>query len=106
MEKRSLIRNCIRVAVVCSSLTTRIPAEVSTGTLLNCSYGGVCIELDRRIRIGSIVLIKVIGKGSNEAHRVSPDGFRTLALAEVKWTKPLDDTKIYNYAIGLRYLSI
>lgn len=106
MEKRALIRSCVQASVVCSLLTTSIPAKASNGTMLNCSRSGVCIVLNRNIEIGSIVMIKADGKFSKENQVDPAEGFRTIALAEVKWVKPLDGKEICYYTIGLRYLPI
>jgi hypothetical protein len=100
MEKRSLVRNCTLIPVACSSLTSKNPDVVSHGHMVNCSDGGTCIKLDRKMYEGSIVMIKAIGWGKIDP----PEGFRTLALAEVKWSKPLEIGLSSNYAIGLRYL--
>jgi len=105
MEKRALIRNLTQISVACSSLTASSPAAVSMGTMLNCSCAGTCIELNHKIHTGSIVMIKATGWSAIETPaEPPPNGFRTLALAEVKWTKRLEQDRIPNYAIGLRYL--
>lgn len=104
MEKRALIRNLTQISVACSSLTASSPAAVSKGTMLNCSCAGTCIELNHKIHAGSIVMIKATGWTPKENPGEPPEGFRTLALAEVKWTKRLEEGGIPNYAIGLRYL--
>ncbi len=104
MEKRALIRSLTQISVACSSLTTSSPAPVSNGTMLNCSWAGTCIELNHKIHTGSIVMIKATGWTPKEKPGELPEGFRTLALAEVKWTKRLEAGRIPNYAIGLRYL--
>lgn len=104
MEKRALIRNLTQISVACSSLAASSPAAVSNGTMLNCSCAGTCIELNHKIHTGSIVMIKATGWTPEEDTGALPEGFRTLALAEVKWTKQLDEGRIPNYAIGLRYL--
>jgi rhamnose utilization protein RhaD (predicted bifunctional aldolase and dehydrogenase) len=100
MEKRSLVRNCAQIPVACSSLTSKSPSVVSHGHMVNCSGGGTCLKLNHMMHEGSIVMIKAISWGMNDP----PDGFRTLALAEVKWSRPLEIGLNPNYAVGLRYL--
>jgi len=104
MDKRALIRNRTKISVACSSLTASGPAAVSNGTMLNCSCAGTCIELTHKIHKGSIVIIKATGWTPKENAGGLPEGFRTLGLAEVKWTKRLEGGRIPNFAIGLRYL--
>jgi hypothetical protein len=105
MEKRSLVRNHIRISVACRCLTFNSPAPVSNGIMLNCSFDGACIELDQRIQQGSILMIKATGGVENKILRVPPEGFRTLSLAEVKWIVAKGGPRAYNYMIGLKYLA-
>ena len=104
MEKRALSRIDTQISVACSSLSSGSPAAVSNGTMLNCSCGGTCIELSRGIQEGNIVMIKATGWTANGNPRELPEGFRMLALAEVKWSKRREAGIVPNYAIGLRYL--
>ena len=100
MEKRSLFRNCTRIVVTCSSLTSKSPEDLSHGHMINCSDGGTCIKLNHKLHEGSIVMIKATGRDASNP----PEGFRTLSLAEVKWSKQLEVGMIPNYVVGLRYL--
>lgn len=100
MEKRSFVRNRTQICVACSSLSAKSPDAVSQGHMVNCSGEGTCIKMNRQIYEGSIVMIKATGCGIEDP----PEGFRTLALAEVKWSKRLEEEIIPSYAIGLKYL--
>lgn len=104
MEKRALIRNHAQISVSCSSLASNSPAAVINGTMLNCSCEGACIELNQRIKQGSILMIKAAGRIGNKTPPAPPEGFRTLSLAEVKWLKTRNGHKANNYLIGLKYL--
>ena len=106
MEKRSLIRSRMQIPVACSSFTTNRPVDIFNGTMLNCSCGGTCIELNHRIQKGSIVMINATSFIAKENPPELLEGFRSLSVAEVKWSKPQDDESVYNYTIGLRYLSL
>jgi hypothetical protein len=100
MEKRSRVRNRAQICVACSSLTAKSPQAASQGHMVNCSDGGICIQLNHKMHEGSIVMIKA----TNHDIKDPPVGFRTIALAEVKWSKRLEDGMIPGYATGLRYL--
>ena len=104
MEKRALIRSLTQISVACSSLTSSHSPAVSYGIMLNCSCEGTCIELNQRINQGSILMIKATGGINDDIPQVLPECFRTLSLAEVKWLKPHDGQRAYNYVIGLKYL--
>jgi hypothetical protein len=104
MEKRALIRKRTQISVACSNLTASSSAVVFKGTMLNCSCGGTCIELDHVIRDGNIMVIKATDWRAPDRPQDLPEGFRTLSLAEVKWSKPLEDENVSGYLIGFRYL--
>jgi hypothetical protein len=104
MEKRALVRNHTQISVACSSLASNSPSSVSTGVMLNCSCGGACVELNQKIKQGSILMIKATGRIENITLPVLPEGFRTLSLAEVKWLKTRGRQRAYHYMIGLKYL--
>lgn len=100
LEKRSIARNRTLISVACSSLAAKGPDTVSRGYIVNCSGWGACVILDHQMQTGSIVMIKATNFGIKNL----PEGFRTLALAEVKWSERLEESIVSNYAIGLRYL--
>ena len=100
MEKRSLVRSCTQIPVACSSLTSNSLNVVFHGHMVNCSDGGTCIKMNHKMHEGSIVMIKAVSWSMNDP----PEGFRTLALAEVKWSKPMELGTNSTYVIGLRYL--
>jgi hypothetical protein len=104
MEKRSLIRDCTQISVACSSLTTDSPISYCNGIMLNCSCEGTCIEINQQIHKGSILMIKSAGWAGEKIPAEPPNGVRTVALTEVKWSQPADAENEFNYRIGLRYL--
>ena len=106
MGKRSLIRDRTQIPVACSRLTANGPISHCTGIMLNCSCTGTCIEMNQQVYKGSILMIKAVGWAGRELHKEPPNGFRTVALAEVKWSEPADAENDFNYRIGLRYLPI
>jgi hypothetical protein len=81
MENRNLLRDGVKISVACRSLIAN--SRVLKGKMLDCSCKGTCME---------------------ENPPILPEGFRSFALAEVKWSKPLEGKGGHNYAIGLRYL--
>jgi hypothetical protein len=104
MEKRALTRQCMQISVACSSLATGSTAAVFRGTMRNCCGAGACVELNRTMQEGSIVMIKATHWSPEEICPELPEGFRTLSLAEVKWSKRLEGERHLNYAVGFRYL--
>ena len=104
MKKRSLIRERTQISVACSSLTASNPIFHSDGVMLNCSYKGTCIEINQLIHKGSILIIKATGWIGEKNPAETPNGFSTLAPAEVKWSKPSNAENASNYKMGLKYL--
>lgn len=104
MEKGSLIRDRTQISVACGRLTADSPISYCNGIMLNCSCEGICIEMNQQIHKGSILMIKSAGWVGKEFFTEPPSGFRTVALAEVKWFKPEDSENHINYRIGLKYL--
>jgi hypothetical protein len=104
MNKRTLIRNRTSVSVACSSLTAASPGAAFDGVMTNCSWGGICIELNRKFFVGSIVMIRVTGLIGGDLSGALPEGFKTITLAEVKWSKRLGQESSAGYVIGLKYL--
>lgn len=102
MEYRPSRTDYTRISVACRRLTANSP--VLQGKMLDCSQTGTCIELDQKIQDGSIVMINTSVRVKEDPPAL-PDGFRSFALAEVKWSKPIEDEGHQNFAIGLRYLS-
>ena len=102
MEERKLLRGGSQISVACRSLIANSP--VLKGKMLDCSCNGTCIELDQKIQEGSIVMIKATVRSLEDHPPVLPEGFRSFSLAEVKWSKPIEDEGLHNYAVGLRYL--
>ena len=100
IEKRSHLRRSTQISVVCSGLTAKSPDILSRGYMVNCSGWGACVVIDHQMQAGSIVMIRATHYGQKNL----PEGFRTLALAEVKWSERLEKGIVTNYAIGLRYL--
>ena len=104
MAKRTVIRNRTRIPVACSSLKSDSWTQIFKGTMRNCSCAGTCIELGHSIRAGNIVMIKATDWSWQNDHSALPEGFRTVALAEVKWSKQLENQTRPRYLMGLRYL--
>ena len=102
MEERNLLRGGVQISVACRSLIANSP--VLKGKMLDCSYNGTCIELEQKIQDGSIVMIKATVRNLEDHPPALPEGFRSFSLAEVRWSKPIGDESLHNYAVGLKYL--
>jgi hypothetical protein len=91
MEKRSLKRHGIAASIACGHFTTSTGRETYGGEMLNYSDGGLCIQSRADFKKGALVLIHVRDIVDDAASRRLEEGFRSLSLGEIKWSKPLDD---------------
>jgi len=91
MEYRNIKRQGIDASTVCSYFATSNNTNVYDAKMLNYSKGGMCIESNAEFKKGAIVLVKVKALFSNAGYPSLMEGFRTVSLAEIKWSKPSYD---------------
>jgi hypothetical protein len=88
MEKRNIKRHTIDASTVCSHRATSENRNVYDGKMLNYSEDGMCIESNADFKKGAIVIVKVNALFSNAGYPSLMEGFHTILLAEIKWSKP------------------
>ncbi len=103
MEKRSSQRLLVKVPFVCSHLSSFYSTEPVHGIILNFCEDGFYAELKAHVKVGTILLFRMTGSPS-ECH--IDDGFRSMGLAEVRWSKVKLVDGEFQSAIGLSYLKI
>jgi hypothetical protein len=101
MEQRSNQRRRINTAIVCSRFKSRQCGKTIDGKMKNCCSTGFYAELKSQVKTGTILMVRTTG--SSWGYSVD-EGFRSLALAEVKWSKPKSAEGEIFYATGLKYL--
>jgi hypothetical protein len=102
MDKRSDARREINASILCkryNSFNADLPIG---GSMKNCCPAGFYAELKEHVKAGTILVVRTTGS-SWEAS--ADDGLRSMALAEVRWSKPMSAEKGDCYATGLKYLS-
>lgn len=60
--------------------------------MLNYSSDGMCIESSAEFKKGAIVMVKVNALSSNAHYQKLTEGFRTVSLAEIKWSRASQNT--------------
>ena len=101
MEKRSNRRRLINTSIVCNRFKSLNFGELIDGNLKNCCSAGFYAELKLPVKAGTILVVRMTGR----PERYSIDeGFRSHALAEVRWSKPISVEGDVCYATGLKYL--
>ncbi len=103
MEKRANRRHAIDTDIVCSHLATVGSSETVDGRMRNCSFNGMHAELRVGFRAGTILVVRATGSSRGYSR---DEGFRSLALAEVKWSLPRFVEGHVCYATGLKYVMV
>jgi len=101
MEKRENKRHDSDTAVRCSFLTTLHCAEPIDGIMKNYGSGGMYAELRSRFKDGTILVVRSTGSASGCPSR---NGYRSISLAQVKWSVPLPVQGDICYGTGLKNL--
>ena len=106
MEKRGLDRRRTQIPITCSKLTADSSAGHASGIMSDCSSGGICIETNKHMHRGNILMIKATGLDEDEPSEKPFSEFRTISIAEVKWSEPANEENDFNFKTGLKYLPI
>jgi coproporphyrinogen III oxidase len=101
MERRENKRHVSDTAVMCSFLTTRRRGEPVGGIMKNYGRRGMYAELNAHFDAGTILVIRSTGSSTG---CLIQDGYRSISLAEVKWSKSTRTRGDTCFATGLRYL--
>ena len=103
MEKRATLRHMISTSIVCSLLNSAGFGEPVDGRMKNCCLDGLYAELRFCFKPGTVLVVRAAGSSCGFSRE---EGFRTLAIAEVKWSKPVTGEGEAYYGTGLKYLMI
>lgn len=106
MEKRSMNRSPTEHSVACRRFSIMDGSTMHDGIMLNCSHGGSYIELDKPIDEGTIVMVKSSGPLKGPMDNEIPEGFRSVSLAEVRWSRIIDDDFMCRFGLGLKYFDV
>jgi hypothetical protein len=101
MDKRSNPRREINTSIACQRYVS-LNGEVSIdGNMKNCCPAGFYAELKEHVAAGTILVVRMTGSSWGHSGDV---GLRSMALAEVRWSKPMSVEGKPCYATGLKYL--
>jgi len=101
MDKRSSPRREINTSIACRRYIS-LNSEVSIdGYLKNCCSAGFYAELKEHVTAGTILVVRMTGDSWGYS---ANDGLRSMALAEVRWSKPMSVEGEPCYATGLKYI--
>jgi hypothetical protein len=103
MEKRSTRRRRISTSIGCSHLNSVNFGEPVDGRLKNRCLNGLYAELGAYFKAGTVLVARTTGSSCRHS---GDEGFRSLAVAEVKWSKSKLVEGENCYATGLKYMMI
>ena len=101
MDKRSNPRREINTSIACKRYISLNVEESIDGNMKNCCPAGFYAELKEHVTAGTILVVRMTG--SSWGYSVD-EGLRSMALAEVRWSKPMSAEREACYATGLKYL--
>jgi hypothetical protein len=106
MERRIGCRHRTHMPILYSSFPSHASDETLDGEMEDYSDCGMNAVLRNKIAKGTNLLVRAI---NNELDSYGHDytyGFRSLTLAEVKWSKAINADGKECYVTGLRHLSL
>jgi hypothetical protein len=104
MEKRTSKRHPSDTSVVCSFLTGGRMDKTYDGKMRNYCSSGIYAELNGQLQKGLILLIKTRSMPRDSVRSGTKEGFRSISLAQVQWSKPMTQRGQTMYGTGLKYL--
>ncbi len=103
MEKRVANRHPLATPIICRHFSAANSAISFNGIMKNCSLYGMYAELEACFEVGTFLVIRVTGGSAGYS---KDQGFQSLAVAEVKWSKLIPADERARYATGLKYVIV
>ena len=103
MEKRATRRHSISTSIVCSYLNSVDFGMPVDGRMKNCCFNGLYAELGAHFKTGTVLVVRTTGSSCGYSKE---EGFRSLAVAQVQWSRPRSVEGSMCYATGLKYLML
>ena len=106
MEKRKSSRHEIESSIVCSYFSSRNSNEAFHGEMKNYCDSGMYAELQVQLKEGTVLLCRTKRISLEHSRTKIEDGFRSISLVQVKWSKPIYDNGTTRFATGLKHLAV
>ena len=104
MENRTSSRHEIDSSIVCSYFSSQSPTEAFYGEMKNYCDSGLYAELQVQVKEGTVLLCRTKRISLEGSRTKIVDGFRSMSLAQVKWSKPICVDGSTRFATGLKHL--
>ena len=76
------------------------------GKMKNYCDLGLDAEFQTSLKDGTVLLVRTTSSVPERLPAKIEEGFRSVSLAEVKWSKPLSANEAVCYGTGLKHLAI
>jgi hypothetical protein len=76
------------------------------GKMKNYCESGMYAELHARLNEGTVLIVRTTSEPSGSLPVTIKEGFRSVSLVEVKWSKPLSVNGGVCYGTGLKHLAV
>ena len=106
MENRTSSRYEIESSIVCSHFGSRNSNSTFQGKMKNYCKSGVYAELQVQFKTGTVLLVRTKSTPSERSGAKIEDGFRSISLAQVKWSTPIRVNGTLQFATGFKHLVV
>jgi hypothetical protein len=106
MEKRSSNRHKTDQSIVCTFFTSHSPDGTFDGRMQNYGDSGLYAELQTCFKEGTILLVRTTSRTPERLPGKIEEGFRSISLVEVKWSKPFSANGVVCYGTGLKHVEV
>lgn len=106
MEKRNSNRHKTDQSIVCALFTSNGINDTFDGKMVNYCDSGLYVELQTRFKDGTALLVRTTGGPSEPLPAKIEEGFRSISIVEVKWSRTLSANGAVCYGTGLKHLAV
>jgi len=106
MEKRNSNRHQTDQSIVCALFTSQSVNDTFDGKMKNYCNSGLYAELQTRFKVGTVLLVRTTSNPLERLPTKIEEGFRSVSLAEVKWSKRVSASGAVCYGTGLKHLAV
>jgi len=106
MENRNSNRHKTDQSIVFTFFTSHSFNNAFDGKMKNYCACGLYAELQTRFKDGTVLLARTTSNPTERLPAKIEEGFRSISLVEVKWSKPLSSNGVVYYGTGLKHLAV
>jgi hypothetical protein len=106
MENRTSNRYEVESSIICNYFSSRNSNETFHGKMLNYCDSGMYAELQVQFKEGAVLLVRTKRIPLERSRTKIENGFRSISLAQVKWSKPICVNGTTRFATGLKHLVV